>query len=166
MYDPGHIVGLGVRCVGRLSDVGEGVGVETLRRFRLLAVRLSLLLTGAAALPCLLFDGDIAMGVLLGGIAGTLVFWLKARSLAKVAFGTGGKVTSVVFRWTTFGWVIYGLVLWKAYTLNRASWCPIIAAALGLCIVRGVIVILGVTGWDLTPEERNPVGTETDGEHR
>ena len=55
----------------------------SLRRFRLFAVQLSLGITVAAGLIALPFDTKVTWGIFTGGIAGTLLFWIKARRLEK-----------------------------------------------------------------------------------
>ena len=123
--------------------------METLRSFRLLAVRLSLLLTAVAAGIAAIFGWPAVQGVLMGGIAGTLAFWLTARQVEKLATGGKSKVYSVPLGWRFLEMLIYILVLARAYTLDREALSGFLGAVAGLFIIRAVIVLLGVTGLDL-----------------
>lgn len=120
----------------------------------MITVRLSLMATGLLALLGYAYDPVVGLGVLMGGIGGVLAFWIPAASLEKVATSTPKRVQSSVYRWTAARWFIYGLVLYKAYTLDQDNLPRGLAGAVcGLFIVPGVCCVLGLTGLDLRKKE-------------
>ncbi len=127
--------------------------MEPLRRFRLICVRVSLIITALAGFGLYKFYPQMAKGVLLGGIGGVLVFWLFAVSLERVANGAEPQLRSHAYRWTFLRLIVYGLVLLKAYTLDTRSLLGLFGAAGGLLIVRAVALVLGLTGLDLEKQE-------------
>ena len=124
--------------------------METFRRFRLIAVRLSLMLTMvSAAAVYMMFGKIVAHGLLLGGVAGTLLFWITAVRTEKLA-----KTSSKRLKWGTSSLVIlkymvFSVALWHSYNLDKATMRGFIASALGLFIINFVLLILGLTGFDL-----------------
>lgn len=120
-----------------------------LRRFRLMAVRISLVISAAGAGAFYLWNGAAAQGFLMGGIAGILSFWVEAVRLEKVASRAGANVKFASLAWTTFRFVIFGAVLIRAYTLDRERMLGLLGAAAGLFVIRFVITFLGITGMDL-----------------
>ena len=128
--------------------------METLRRFRLFTVRLSLMGTGLLALLAYAYDPVIGLGLLMGGIGGILAFWIVAVRVEKVATSTPKQVQSSVYGWTAARWLIYGLVLYKAFTLDQDNVPRGLAGAVcGLFIVPGVCFMLGLTGLDQRKRE-------------
>jgi hypothetical protein len=49
-------------------------------------------------------------------------------------------------------------MLWWSFNLDRDSYHGLIAAAIGLFIVRIVLVVLGITGLDLKKQENESNG--------
>ncbi len=128
--------------------------MESLVTFRLFAVRIAMMLTVVAAiLVYALFGRAASIGLLMGGLSGTLVFWVTARRLEKVARQGSNMIVSVPPTWRVAGLLVFALVLARAYTLDREGLSGLIAAAVGLFIVRIAAVVLGVTGLDLPKEE-------------
>ena len=123
--------------------------MDPLKRFRLLTVKASLVLVALAAGAAFFFDRVVAQGFLLGGLAGVLAFWMLARSVEKFASIPKQKLQSYSFRLTLVRMVIYALVLYRAYSLDRESMHGLLAAVAGLLITRFVIIILAFTGHDL-----------------
>jgi len=120
------------------------------RRLRILAVQLSLgTLAVCAILAYAMFGQVVAQGLLLGGLSGTLAFWLLARNLEKVATQGVQNLPLQAARWTVVRMVIYGLALGRAYFLDRETYHGLIAAVVGLFVIRGVMIFLAFTGWDL-----------------
>lgn len=134
--------------------------METLRRFRLMAVRLGLLLTMVLAIGGYALEPALGKGLLGGGIAGVLAFWILARRTEKLATLPREKIHSVTYAWTAGRLVFYGIVLVWAYRLDPDSLRGVLGATVGLFIIQGVVLLLGLTGLDLKTEERQ------DGEHR
>lgn len=127
--------------------------MEPLKQFRLMTVKLSLVLILLAAGAALLFDGTVAHGFVLGGLAGVIAFWMMARTVEKFASIPKQKLQSYSFRLTLVRMVIYALVLYRAYTLDRESMHGLLAAIAGLLVTHVVIVILALTGRDLRQRE-------------
>ena len=94
-----------------------------------------------------------SIGLLLGGLAGTLVFWVTAQKMEKLATKNSNAVYSVPMTWRVAGMAVYALVLVRAYTLDREGLSGLIAAAVGLFLIRIAMVALGLTGLDLPREE-------------
>ena len=131
-----------------------GVALESLATFRLFAVRIAMMLTVVAAIVIYpLFGRAASIGLLMGGVAGALVFWITARRLEKVARQGSNMLISVPPTWRLVGFMVFALVLARAYTLDREGLSGLIAAAVGLFIIRLAAVALGVTGLDLPKEE-------------
>ena len=59
--------------------------LEMLKRFRLMAVRMALALTGLASLLGFGYNPVLGKAILAGGIAGILSFWILARQTEKLA---------------------------------------------------------------------------------
>lgn len=128
--------------------------MEPLKQFRLIAVRLSLLVTAIAGFLLLPFNRPAGTGVLLGGIAGIVGFWLVALRLEKVATQSAEKVKLFAYRWTVVRMAIYALALYRGYTLDREKFHGLLGAAGGLLIIRVILVVLGLTGFDLNHREK------------
>ena len=124
----------------------EDNGLAPLRRFRLMAVRLSLMVVAVGAAGLYLWNRDAMLGFLMGGIAGILGFWIEAVRLEKVASTGASNVKFAPLAWTAFRFVIYGAVLIRAYTLDRERMLGLLGAAAGIFVIRFVITFLGITG--------------------
>lgn len=127
--------------------------METLRRFRLWAVRLSLFVTVVSGGVAFVFSPPLAKGIFLGGATGTLAFWLTAFRLERLAITGQGRVKSFNYRWALIRLVMYVLALLKGYTLDREHYHGLIGAVAGLFIIRAVSGFLGATGVDLKKDE-------------
>jgi len=127
--------------------------VETLRRMRLMAVQLALALTVAGGGVAFLFDKTVALGLLMGGVAGVVAFWIVAVWTEKLATAAKPGVYLRAVRWSLIRLVIYALTLWRAYLLDPETMRGLFAAAAGLFIIRLVVVFLGLTGLDLKQGE-------------
>ncbi len=133
-----------------------------------MVVRWSLSLTGVAAVLAVLFDVVVAKGVLLGGLASVLGFWIVARETDRATReplleggknevetpGTDGlesappRVT-LPRKWFALRMLLYTGALVKGYSLDPVYLRGFAAAAVGLMVVRLVVTVVGVTGWDL-----------------
>lgn len=127
----------------------EERGLAPLRRFRLAAVRLALLLTAIAAAIAYWWDPVIGQGLLMGGLAGILGFWIIAVRIEKLARLQPEKVNFSALTWTGFRLLLYGAVLYRAYTLDTSEMHGLLGALAGILIIRFVLVFLGITGADL-----------------
>lgn len=115
----------------------------------MLAVRVGLLVMGLLALVVYRFDPVGAKGVLLGGLGGIIGFWYLAMRLEKLASLPPSKVKFAALRWTALRLVLYGAVLYKAYTLDRETLHGLIGGVAGIFVIRFVQIVLGLTGADL-----------------
>ncbi len=122
--------------------------MEPVRRFRIMAVRLSIAITLAAGAIAFPFDRVVAHAILLCGLGGILGFWIMALRIEKLASVSGDKVHSLSFKWAFLRYVIYAAVLGRAFTLDRESIKGILAGVGGLLIIQAVVVFLGLTGLD------------------
>lgn len=125
--------------------------MEAVKRFRRFAVLGALGLTMALAVPTALWSAPAAKGLVLGGAAGTLTFWMLARRFEVLAAARPEALQGASFRWGFARMAVYAVALGVAFPLDPDHHA-FIAAALGLFIVRIVAVFLGVTGLDQPPE--------------
>lgn len=119
--------------------------METLTQFRLTIVRYTLLLTVVLAAALWPFHGAAAKGVLMGGIAGTIGFWLNVYVVQKLASPTSSKLTYTAFKWTIVRLVFYALAIYKGYTLDREHYYGLIAAVAGIFLVQAVMITMAFT---------------------
>jgi hypothetical protein len=125
--------------------------MESLRRLRLMAVKLALMLAVAGAAIAFPFSSDVAQGLLLGGLAGTLSFWIVAYKTEQLASKAddGVPFAPFSFRFTLLRFGIYTATLVRAYYIDREQMDAFIAAACGLFIIRAVLVFLAFSELDL-----------------
>jgi len=131
-----------------------------LARFRLLAIRFTLLLTFLAAGIAYPFNPILAKGLLIGGVSGAIAFWLNVRNAEKLAFMPRAKVNSSVYRSTLIRMVLYALGFYWAFTLDRETMHGLLGALAGMFAIQIVLIFLGLTGFDLKEE------TQSDGTDR
>ena len=134
--------------------------METVKRFRLFAVRTALFITMALGLGIFKFNPVLSKGILAGGMAGVLAFWIIAYRVEQLAKAASGAVKSSAYRWTVLQMALYASALVWSYRLDPDSLLGILGAGIGLFIIQVVVFVLGLTGLDLKKER------ETDGEHR
>ncbi len=118
------------------------------RRFRRVFVRYGLLVTLILAGGAYAISRDAAHGVLLGGIAGVLGFWIIAIRLEKVALTTPQKVHFAALTWTSLRFLLYGVILLRSFYLDREHLHGLIGAVVGIFAVRFVMIGLGITNLD------------------
>jgi hypothetical protein len=97
----------------------------------------------------LLVSRNATQGVLLGGIAGILGFWIMASRLEKLAIMNPQKVQFAALTLTSVRFLLYGAVFYKAFTLDQDSYHGLLGALVGFLAVRYTLVFVGVTGKDL-----------------
>jgi hypothetical protein len=125
--------------------------VEAVRRFRRFTVLGALALTLGLAVLAYPWSPPVAKGLVLGGTAGIVTFWMLARRFELLATTRPDALQSATFRWGIARMAVYAVALGVAFPLDPDHHA-FIAAALGLFIVRVVAVFLGVTGLDQPPE--------------
>jgi len=114
------------------------------KQFRLITVRVSLLVTGLLAVAGLLLSRAAAHGVLLGGISSVLVFWIRARRL-EFANADSNHLQLAVYIFAAARFLVYGLILYRSYWLDPEHYYGFIGAAVGILVVHVVLVALGLT---------------------
>jgi len=122
-----------------------------LKRFRRWVVGIALGMTTLCVACSFFVDRTLAYGLLMGGLAGTLGFWLAVRQAGQMAM-PGGRLR--LGPWFALRLLIYGLVLYQGYQLDPVHWYGFAGAAFGLLIARVAVSIVAITGWDL----KQPVG--------
>ena len=137
--------------------------MEPLRQYRLMTVRIALLLTLVGGVAAAAFSMTAAKGILAGGITGILAFWITALRLEKLALNSGNKVTLIKVPGPLLSLGLYAITLVWAFSLDPDSLLGLLAAFGGLMIVRLVQAGLGLTGLDLKKAERE---NGTDGSNR
>ena len=129
--------------------------MRTLARFRLLAVRMTLLLTFLAAGIAYPFNVVAAKGLLAGGVIGAFGFWLNVRNAEKLAFLPRAKVNSAVYRSTLIRMGLYALAFYWSFSLDRDGMHGLLGALAGMFVIQIVLVFLGLTGFDLEEESQS-----------
>jgi hypothetical protein len=122
--------------------------LEPIRRFRLMAVRGTVLLTAIVAVAAYFYDPLAAQGVLLGGIAGTLGFWIIAVRLEKIVLQKPQNVKVAALTMSTLRFAMYGAVLYKTFSLDRENYVGLIGGVIGIMLIRLVLVVVAVFGLD------------------
>ncbi|MCC6145786.1 MAG: ATP synthase subunit I [Candidatus Hydrogenedentes bacterium] len=130
--------------------------MEPLKRLRLMAVKISLLLSIVSAAIAFPFNSDVAQGILMGGLAGTLAFWIIAYKTEQLASKAeeGVPFSPFSLRFTLLRFGIYTATLVKAFYVDQVHMDAFIAAACGLFIIRVVLVFIAFTELDLKQEQK------------
>lgn len=133
-----------------LTMAQDDESLRPLRRFRIAAVRLSLLVTIVmAAAAYLLVDGAAAQGVLLGGVAGVLGFWIIGVRLEKLANIAPEKIHFFALTWTSFRFLLYGAALVRAFMIDREELHGLLGAVAGILVIHFVMIFMGLTGIEM-----------------
>lgn len=127
--------------------------METLVRFRLMTVRLSLMLLAVMALGAAAWERDIAIGLMMGGLSGVIAFWILARRVEKFAGASAAEIQSAAIKGMLLRMGVYGLALWRAYDLDPQSKLPLFAAVCGILVPRVVMYFLAFTSLDLKQKQ-------------
>lgn len=150
-----------------MSEVSKDDVMKPARDFRVAAVRLALgVLVALAAGAYLVLDRVAAQGVLLGGIAGVLGFWIMAVRLEKLASLRPERVHFAALTGTFFRLLLYGVVLYRAYALDTENMHGLLGAVVGILVIRFVAVFMGFTGMAMPDIPARASGDEPDGEAR
>lgn len=122
------------------------------RRFRLSVVRYSVVFTALLGMVAYYFNSTVGLGILIGGVAATLGFWIFAWKMEKLASQPKDNVQSYVLRWSGVRYILFGAALYRGYTLDPDSMGGLLGAVGGIFIIRFVTIFFGVTGLDLKEE--------------
>ena len=114
--------------------------MEPLNTFRVGVARYTLLLAFVCAAAAWPFDPNISKGVLLGGFAGTLGFWITARNMSVLTTPGAEKLELYAFKWALVRLGCYGAAISLAWTFDREQYHGLIAAVLGILLVQVVMI--------------------------
>ena len=119
--------------------------LASVRRFRNNAVLISIGITAASAIGARVVFGPIpARGIVLGGIAGILGFWIIAVRLQRLLPAPPEKVKFFVLTMSAYRFAMYGAALGVAFMLDRDKGTGLAGAVAGILIIRFVLVAYGV----------------------
>ena len=119
--------------------------MDILRAFRLAVVRYTILLSMVTAAAAWYWSPVVSKSLLLGGLAGTLGFWITGRNVEKLASSDATQLQSSAVKWTFVRLFFYALAIYKAWTLDRELYHGLIAAVIGLFFVQLVMITLAFT---------------------
>ena len=114
--------------------------MEPLITFRVAVARYTLLLAFACAAAAWPFDPNVSKGVLLGGFAGTLGFWITARNMGVLTTPGAEKLELYAFKWALVRLGCYGAAISLAFTFDREDYHGLIGAVAGIFLVQIVMV--------------------------
>ena len=136
---------------------------DPVSRFRVTAVRLSMFfIMVMTAIAFFAFNTIVAQGVLLGGIAGVLGFWIIAIRLEKVLRENPSKVQFASLTWSFYRYALYGVVLYKAFKLDIETYHGLLGALAGIFVIRFVLMYLAISGRDQQGLERAQLDDDSD----
>lgn len=124
------------------------------RRFRVAFARYCIALLAVTATAAWFWDRVAAQGVLLGGLAGLIGFWMMARSVEKLAIRAPEKLQFALLKWTAVRMGLYAAAFIRAFTLDREEFHGLLGAVAGFLVIRIVLMYLGLTGRDLQSPAR------------
>ena len=127
--------------------------MDLLKEFRLAVVRYTLLLSVIVSGTTWYWSPVVAKGVLMGGIAGALGFWIVGKNVQKLASPDATQLQSSAIKWTLVRLSLYALAIYKGYTLDREFHHGFIAAVAGIFFVQVVMIVLAFTRLDNTQKE-------------
>lgn len=130
-----------------MTELSKDEILKPYRKFRTAVVRRALFTTAILAAGVYqLVDKNAAHGLLLGGLGGILGFWIIAVRLEKLANMAPGKVHFAALTGTLIRFLLYGAVLFRAFTLDRENMHGLIGATAGILVIRFVTIIMAITG--------------------
>jgi hypothetical protein len=114
--------------------------LEPLITFRVAVARYTLLLASVCAAAAWPFDPNVSKGVLLGGFAGTIGFWITARNMGVLTTPGAEKLELYAFKWALVRLGCYGAAISLAFTFDREDYHGLIGAVAGIFLVQIVMV--------------------------
>ena len=132
--------------------------MDSIRQFRNVALGGGLLLSIVAAAGACVLSPALGKGLLCGGIASVLAFWLLLRQTERLAAAPREKAHAAVYTWTLLRLLLYGAVLSAGYRLDPESLHGLLGAGIGLFVTQGVVLVLGLAwpGPKTGPEQDEP----------
>lgn len=119
--------------------------MESLKEFRLAVVRYTIALALVTCAATFYWSPVVSKGILMGGLAGALGFWITGRNVEKLATSDATQLQSAAIKWTFVRLFFYALAIYKAYTLDRELYHGLIAAVIGIFLVQIVMITLAFT---------------------
>ncbi len=111
--------------------------------------------TVLATVVVLFFDVRAAIGLFLGGAAGTLGFVLLARRLSVAAGLPPSRLAIELYKGILYRLALYGGALVAAYFVDREGLRGLLGGAAGLLLMHAVVLALGISGaWSLRPDRK------------
>lgn len=108
------------------------------------ALWIGLATVAAAALFGFSFNVAAGAGLLLGGVAGTVGFWLMAHRLERLEFARADRIQMAVYRWMAFRMVFYAMALGVGYLLDRTRMYGLVGAAAGILLARMALIVAAI----------------------
>lgn len=105
------------------------------------------LLTIASAAIAWQWSPHAARGLVIGGAAGALGFWMTYRNARSLASIPKDEIPFRVYRWTFLRVVVYGSALLVAYRIDPGGRAALLGAAGGLIIARVAMIATGILAW-------------------
>lgn len=119
--------------------------MEKLKKFRLAVVQYTLLLSLGGTGALWLWDTAAAKGLLMGGLAGAVGFWITGRNVQQLASSGGDRLQYYAFKWTFVRLFFYALAITRSYALDREQYHGLVAAVIGIFLVKVVMIALAFT---------------------
>lgn len=114
--------------------------MEPLVTFRVAVARYTLLLAFVGAAATWPYDPNASKGLLLGGFAGVIGFWITARNLGTLTTPGAEKLELYAFKWALVRLACYGAAISLAFTFDRERYHGLIGAVAGIFLVQIVMV--------------------------
>lgn len=114
--------------------------MEPLNTFRVAVACYTLLLAFICAAAAWPFDPNASKGVLLGGFAGVVGFWVTARNMQVLTAPGAEKLELYAFKWALVRLGGYGAAISLAWSLDREAYRGMIGAVLGILLVQVVMI--------------------------
>lgn len=127
--------------------------MEELKRMRVLGSGVAAALVALSAGTAAWFDARVALGLLLGGSAGIVSFWLLAVRVARMAQAGTAAEPFFTLRGTLLRLAIYAVTLGTALALDSERYYALIAAVAGLLLMRPALMVVVFAGLRKRPDE-------------
>jgi hypothetical protein len=137
-------------CGARASTIILEYFVDSLKEFRIAVVRYTLLLSVVAGGATWYWSPVVSKSVLMGGMAGTIGFWIMGKNIQKLASPDATQIQLFAVKWTFVRLLFYALAIYRGYTLDRELYHGLIAAVIGIFFVQAVMITLAFTSLDNT----------------
>ena len=88
-----------------------------------------------------------AKGLLVGGAAALLGFWMLSRRAAMLPSIPKAEIPFRVYRWTFGRMLVYAAALIWAYSIDPRNNHALIGATAGLFLARAAMIAVGIVAW-------------------